>query len=174
MCVCVGGREKEKSFESYIKDERKTSFSFFSNFKNVDLDLVSFSFLVEPIDHPWWNTLHLFQLSLSSLKTLRPDTANHCVTPFSLSPFSVCASNLTFCCSCPAVWAYLFLSTLFLAPPVDVCTFKWWTDASTKETPTPTKGQRNQTDARHIIPNFFFFGVRQVERRRRRGPHPYW
>jgi hypothetical protein len=48
----VGGREKEKSFESYIKDERKTSFSFFSNFKNVDLDLVSFSFLVEPIDHP--------------------------------------------------------------------------------------------------------------------------
>jgi hypothetical protein len=126
--------------------------------------LVSFSFLVEPIDHPWWNTLHLFQLSLSSLKTLRPDTANHCVTPFSLSPFSVCASNLTFCCSCPAVWAYLFLSTLFLAPPVDVCTFKWWTDASTKETPTPTKGQRNQTDARHIIPNFFF-GFRQKKKR---------
>ncbi len=51
-CVCVGGREKEKSFESSIKDERKTSFIFFSNFEKCDLDLDSFSFLVEPIDHP--------------------------------------------------------------------------------------------------------------------------
>lgn len=97
-------------------------------------------------------------LSLSSLKTLRPDTPNHCVTPFSLSFQCVCASNPTFCCcSCPAVWAYLFsLYPLLSSTSRCVCTFKWWTDASTKETPTPTKGQRNQTDARHIIPNFFF------------------
>lgn len=63
VCVCVWwGGEKEKSFESSIKDERKTSF-LVSNFKNAILIWFHFHW-VEPIDHLLAGTLSTCSSSL--------------------------------------------------------------------------------------------------------------